>query len=206
MCQQYSIRCEYWQRGKRGENNDCFSNQTWAVDQMFGNNIEYKSKWTELVESWFVVPLVCKRLYFMFVSKVFRQFCIMPQPSVNKSSLTMLHTLTQQHCSNMYTTHDPTDGKYAHACIDKYRHRPHTEAARAHTHAHRCAPACTQSQLPVFPPSRSGAPHGPWCHWWGHVLGQRQHRDGPLRAAANYEVMDQHMLMHTPTYTHTWPV
>lgn len=125
----------------------------------------------------------------------------------------MLHTLTHQPCSNMYTT--PTQPsakmhKYASLNIDtghtqKLRTRAHT-----HTHAHRCAPACTQSQLPVFPPSRSGAPHGPWCHWWGHVLGQRQHRDGPSRAAANYEVMDQHMLMHTHVHTHaetavTWP-
>lgn len=91
-------------------------------------------------------------------------------------------------------------------CIHTHANRevsPHTRGSGEHTR--KPALACTQSRLPVFASRAEAEPHQLWCHWWGHCLGHQQHSDAPLRAAGNYEVMDQHTLAPTHTYirTHT---
>ena len=65
----------------------------------------------------------------------------------------------------------------------------HTQELSTHTQMcsrmHSIKASCFASE-----PERS--PSRPWCHWWGHLWGHQQHSEGPPRAAANYEVMDQH--------------
>lgn len=87
-----------------------------------------------------------------------------------------LHTVTHKSTAATGTSaYDLTNTKYAYARIVKYRHSPHTGAV--HTLTRRCAPACTQSQLPVLPLSWSGAPsavmslmrpqlRSPAALWW----------------------------------------
>lgn len=124
------------------------------------------------------------------------------RPAGSSSTNTDSHGCTRWHNSAAATgtqhMTQPTANMHTHASLNI--DTGHTQKLGTHTQMCSCMHSITAS---CFPSEPSGAPFGPWCHWWGHVLGQRQHRDGPLRAAANYEVMDQHMLTHTRVHVHT---
>lgn len=75
---------------------------------------------------------------------------------------------------------------------------PHTQELWIHTYTCSCMYSIIASCFAFW---AKAEPHQLWCHWWGHCLGHQQHSDAPLRAAGNYEVMDQHTLAPTHTCT-----